>query len=686
MADNYVNLPLESGGGGVAGVSSINGLTGALTLVAGTNITLTPFGSTITIDSASPTGNSNTFAGFDNSGNLFTIPGFFINTTSGGMNEQLTVQPDDNGGASANGFELSFDPLQDSPNESWLMINNYANLDVASSGFNMGINGNALTMLNHNISHQGTGDVGGLTFINNNFNIGNGVDAISVGGISYAYGFGVINANTTVGNIQGYGFQPSANAAATISPTSYINAFYDYANLPVGVPGYNSFAAGPTIGSINTNGNYQAFSSNPTIGTLTGTAGHTGLGLFPNITTVNSGGVQGVAISPTIGTMVSGGFTGININPTIGMNNNYTVGLDINMDNVTNFPGAVASLVVQDITVTLLVPDAGGNAITVEYTDTVTAGNEVCIFSYPNITVSIESGVSTATQVLAAYNANVSLLANASVVITGVASNPQVTYAQTNLSGGINPGTAKAAAFKGDVSIDGDLSFTGGLSIGALNSFASVDISAYGAGVNSIDTLITQPSIADNTTITTDVLAVNTAMLMTIGNNVTASSSFLGYTALGLPAVLTMGTGSTIDLVTGATFAMSLDAAATGGAVGEVDLCRAIAIPNGITTIGQLVGYKMDLPFGDPGTVTYGVYIAPTAHNFMAGDLIVGDADVPTNSSVGLELNSTTKAILSSRMTTTERDALTAVNGMVLYNTTTDKLQVYAAGAWVDLH
>jgi hypothetical protein len=369
------------------------------------------------------------------------------------------------------------------------------------------------------------------------------------------------------------------------------------------------------------------------------------------------------------------------------MNNNYTVGLDINMDNVTNFAGAVASLVVQDITVTLLVPDANGNNITIEYTDTVTAGNEVCVFSYPNITVSIESGVSTATQVLAAYNANASVLANASVVITGVASNPQVTYAQTNLSGGINPGTAKAAAFKGDVSIDGDLSFTGGLSIGALNSFATVDISGYGPGVNSIDTLITQPSIADNTTITTDVLAVNTAMLMTIGDNVTASSTFLGYTALGLPAVLSMGTGSTIDLVTGATFAISLDVTATGGAVSEVDLCRAIAIPNGITTVGQLVGYKMDLPFGDPGTATWGVYIAPqSAHNFMAGDLIVGDTDTPVNSSVGLELNSTTKAILSSRMTTTERDALTAVNGMVLYNTTTDKLQVYAAGAWVDLH
>jgi hypothetical protein len=46
VADNYINLPVE---GGSSGVVSLNGLTGALTLVAGSGISITPLGTNITI-------------------------------------------------------------------------------------------------------------------------------------------------------------------------------------------------------------------------------------------------------------------------------------------------------------------------------------------------------------------------------------------------------------------------------------------------------------------------------------------------------------------------------------------------------------------------------------------------------------------------------------------------------------
>lgn len=44
------------------------------------------------------------------------------------------------------------------------------------------------------------------------------------------------------------------------------------------------------------------------------------------------------------------------------------------------------------------------------------------------------------------------------------------------------------------------------------------------------------------------------------------------------------------------------------------------------------------------------------------------------------------ETVLFPSLTTTERNALTASNGMVVYNETTNKLQVYAGGSWTDLH
>jgi len=75
-----------------------------------------------------------------------------------------------------------------------------------------------------------------------------------------------------------------------------------------------------------------------------------------------------------------------------------------------------------------------------------------------------------------------------------------------------------------------------------------------------------------------------------------------------------------------------------------------------------------------------------TALFSVRNDGNVGIGTISPATSAILDVTSTTGAVLFPRMTTTQRDALTAVNGMVIYNSTLDKLQVRAAAAWVSLH
>jgi len=84
-------------------------------------------------------------------------------------------------------------------------------------------------------------------------------------------------------------------------------------------------------------------------------------------------------------------------------------------------------------------------------------------------------------------------------------------------------------------------------------------------------------------------------------------------------------------------------------------------------------------------SATIPVWLRSSGDSYITGgNLGIGTA-TPATSAI-LEVASTTGAILFPRMTNTQRDALTAVDGMVIYSSTDSKLQVRAGGAWVDLH
>lgn len=105
---------------------------------------------------------------------------------------------------------------------------------------------------------------------------------------------------------------------------------------------------------------------------------------------------------------------------------------------VTVLSGTHATLVVQDITYTSGNSGISPSKITIAYTTGGTAGSEVVtVANLSQISVKIQSGVSTATQVLAAINGSAAALALISAAITGTAGNAQTApFGPTALSGG----------------------------------------------------------------------------------------------------------------------------------------------------------------------------------------------------------------------------------------------------------
>lgn len=96
----------------------------------------------------------------------------------------------------------------------------------------------------------------------------------------------------------------------------------------------------------------------------------------------------------------------------------------------------VGTLAVQDLTYTSVVLDADANLISIAYTGGATAGSEVVSVVGNAISIQIETGVSTATQVKAAFDLVAGAIALATVAVSGTGGTAQVVAAAAFLAGG----------------------------------------------------------------------------------------------------------------------------------------------------------------------------------------------------------------------------------------------------------
>lgn len=633
------------------------------------------------VDAPVATGVANRFALFDAGGELADLAAYSYNPSNfNGTAWDLEVVPvTSTDYRTLHTIYADFNPVVTDSRANWRHLNIESAVGTDDSGKQLGdavdgsIGGLGVTVRSSNGS-----SVGRMLGIESYVEIGHN-DPTPV----------VVTAN----NISVYSGTLQVRENATVSGASLANINF---NCAVGSKFDNNVSGinvNGTIEEIDGNG-FNAVQSNVNITLANFLEGYK-LGCI--VDTINNGvnafaefssyeaignGYFGVAIQPNIDECEA--FYGVNVNPaSVGLCD-YAYGVASDVTNVTVYPGVVATLVKQDLTFAGDLAGSDYNGVTVEYTGGGTAGAEVVSTVGLAVSVQIESGVSTATQVKAALDANLTASQYFNITISGTASNPQVTSAAENLAGGINPGFKRAGYFNGDVQIDGSLSFSGALSIGAISAFDDYAIIDGAGPPASTHTLITQPLLGDNLTRTgVDYLGVNTAMLLSVGDNSSITTGFLGMTALGLPAVVGLGINSTVDRVGGALFAINLDSGAgAGSSIGIVSLCRSLAIPNGITAVDRLYGYEFELPFGDPGTDTWGLFIKSATKNYLEGALVVGAED-PTNDDVGIEIAGG-KTFLCASVDNTEEAALTPVNGMIVYNDQTNKFRGYENGAWVN--
>ena len=257
----------------------------------------------------------------------------------------------------------------------------------------------------------------------------------------------------------------------------------------------------------------------------------------------------------------------------------------------------------------------------------------------------------------------------------GIQINPNVTsvnYAQglfIDMSN-VTATTKYALVTNGDAQINGGLTFSGALSVGQLNAYASYSAVDGGGTPGSVHSLISAIEVSGAGIIANaDTFGINTAALMTMqpGSSFTSGGLGIGLAALGLPAVLETHTGSTGDYVGGALFAISLSGASTGGHVDTMYGGRWLAIPNGITTVDRHYNGWFQMPFGTIATDSWGIYQSDSEKNWFEGGVKIGGttitSDFPTS---GMELD-------------VEGDAY--VQGALSVGSSTSAISLFATGS-----
>lgn len=579
------------GSGGAAGVDSLNGLTGALTLSPGAGISITSVGSTITITNTAtaltfadsivnaagtvtlvndnPAPGNNMYYGTDGTGVL----GWLTNTALGGT--PFTFAGYDSTGTLASIANWTYaDPANTFLGEGF---NWSPGIDIQNSGYTLNnmaaqLNPTANATSSFTTVFSPSANLNGSTF--------------NIGGISLIDSYSPISGS---GNIQ---ILRVLNSTFDLVGTSVVQTY-------IGINPYLHVHSGATVGVLNTN--------NPILynGAIDVDAG----GFLPN-------GLQLSGLGGTIDVLPGNGSTLSDIYMNF---NSGTPYLTVYQNNVT-VGGTVAGGI-------------DGYTNSMQLLGTLTANN------YTGVQDNTDFQSGSTVQFVNIFESSPQIHTNNIQDFTGVQISPSGGGIIQNQLYGLDVDLSQislnsATDYPRAINVNGGL-ITANMSLNIMN----------GLGVFNANNFVTQVGIAPGSPITTtDWINFNNAMLLYAQDDFTSSIG-LGITSALYGGQVAVVAGKTIDLLSGGLIGASVPVQSTGGTVTTLSGMRYLGLfsAGGSLSITNQIGFFADAAFaGDGFAANFWGFRSDftTGYNYLGSNLAIGTTSKQVASgTTGLEIH-----------------------------------------------
>lgn len=274
------------------------------------------------------TGVANMFAGFDGSGDLYSIPNWVIDTGTGGASVHLTqTVAADNYAASIENFVLEINPSVVTTNVNLTGFNLELSVDRTGSNNNYGGNVNGLF---NTLSLEGNATVNAALLYNAIFRMGTGTNTGTLSNASAIEINSFVDTGYTVSSFNG--IRSELNGTGTVTNATMLSNIVS-ASVTNNLDIIYSSCGGNTIGGnlrvahFDINGNVTGDAEGFNVG-FGGTTGGNLNGLNFNSTAAVTGNLNGFTISAS--GAVGGDIKGISVNLGSATSPNQKTGLQIN--------------------------------------------------------------------------------------------------------------------------------------------------------------------------------------------------------------------------------------------------------------------------------------------------------------------------------------------------------------------